>query len=124
VRSRRAAERKGRWAETLAALYLMAKGYRIIAQRARTPYGEIDIAALRGHALVIVEVKARMNEDAGIYAVGARSRGRILRAAQSFAKTWRLSGAPIRFDIVIVRPWARPLHLVNAWREEDAAPLA
>ena len=124
MKAREDAELRGRVAETLAALYLMLKGYRIIAQRARTPYGEIDIAALRGKALVIVEGKTRATEEGGIYAVGARSRRRILRAAQSFARTWRLSGAPIRFDIMVMRPWARPLHLINAWREEDAPPLA
>jgi putative endonuclease len=121
MKTRRAAERRGRIAETIAALYLTAKGYRVIAQRLRTPYGEIDIAALRGGTLVIVEVKARAGAEAGIYAVGAHSRGRLMRAAQALARTWRLNDRPIRFDIVVIRPWARPLHLINAWREEDAA---
>lgn len=43
---RRAAERRGRSAEIIAALWLMAKGYRILGQRLRTPFGEVDIAAL------------------------------------------------------------------------------
>ncbi|HVY02292.1 MAG TPA: YraN family protein [Caulobacterales bacterium] len=124
MKSRRAAERKGRIAESLAALYLMAKGYRILAQRARTHFGEIDLAALKDGALVIVEVKARASAEAGILAVGARARGRLTRAAQSFAKRWRLTGRPIRFDIMVMRPWAAPLHVTNAWREEDAPPLA
>ena len=40
-----AAFRTGLSAEASAAAYLMAKGYRILAKRFRTPYGEIDIVA-------------------------------------------------------------------------------
>ena len=43
--SRQRAEQRGRTAELLAALWLMAKGYRILAHRARTPFGEVDLAA-------------------------------------------------------------------------------
>jgi putative endonuclease len=32
-------------AESRAAAFLMAKGYRILAKRFRTPYGEIDLVA-------------------------------------------------------------------------------
>jgi putative endonuclease len=40
-----AAFRTGLSAESRAAAYLMAKGYRILAKRFRTPYGEIDLVA-------------------------------------------------------------------------------
>ena len=40
-----AAFRTGLSAEARAAAFLMAKGYRILAKRFRTPYGEIDIVA-------------------------------------------------------------------------------
>ena len=75
-------------------------------------------------ALVIVEVKARANASAGVLAVGARARGRLTRAAQSLAKRRRLAGRPIRFDIMVMRPWAAPLHAINAWREDDVPPMA
>lgn len=42
-----AAFRTGISAESRAAAYLMAKGYRILAKRYRTPHGEIDIVARR-----------------------------------------------------------------------------
>src|SRR5438270_3728009 len=42
-----AAFRTGLSAEARAAAYLMAKGYRILAKRFRTPHGEIDIVAKR-----------------------------------------------------------------------------
>src|SRR5207245_10300044 len=42
-----AAFRTGISAESRAAAFLMAKGYRILAKRYRTPHGEIDIVARR-----------------------------------------------------------------------------
>ena len=54
-----AAFRVGISAESRAAAFLIAKGYRILARRFRTPVGEIDIVAGRRNTLVFVEVKAR-----------------------------------------------------------------
>jgi putative endonuclease len=54
-----AAFRTGISAESRAAALLMAKGYRILAKRFRTPHGEIDIVAKRRNLLAFVEVKAR-----------------------------------------------------------------
>jgi putative endonuclease len=56
--ARVAAFHTGLSAEARAAAYLMVKGYRILARRFRTPYGEIDIVARRRHLLAFVEVKA------------------------------------------------------------------
>src|SRR5258708_12964108 len=57
--ARVAAFRTGLSAETRAAAFLMAKGYRILAKRFRTPYGEIDILARTRKLLAFIEVKAR-----------------------------------------------------------------
>jgi putative endonuclease len=45
--SRIARYRRGHIAELVAAVLLMAKGYRILARRWRSPYGEIDLIARR-----------------------------------------------------------------------------
>jgi putative endonuclease len=66
---RREAERRGRVGEWIAMLYLVAKGYRVIGHRLRTPYGEVDLAAWKGGVLVIVEVKTRKSYAAGAYAL-------------------------------------------------------
>jgi putative endonuclease len=52
---RRAAERGGRRAEALAAFWLQLKGWTILARRARTPVGEVDLVARRGRTLAFVE---------------------------------------------------------------------
>jgi putative endonuclease len=115
---RRAAEQRGRVAEWIAAFWLMAKGYRILGQRLRTPFGEVDLAAWKGGALIIVEVKARKTYDAGAYAVLPQSQQRIARAAQVLAGRWRLSAAPIRFDLIVVGAGWLPKHERGAWMDE------
>jgi putative endonuclease len=79
--------------------YLICKGYRILGHRLRTPHGEVDVAAWKGGVLVIVEVKARATYEEGVYAVTPMAQRRIARAAQTLAGRWRLTQAPIRFDI-------------------------
>ncbi len=81
VRSARGAKarRDGRAAEVLAALWLMAKGYQILAFRLRTPQGEIDLLARRGPVLAVVEVKARLSLADALEAVTAWA-ARIRRA--------------------------------------------
>src|ERR1700710_3272086 len=56
-------------AESRASILLIAKGYRILARRYRSPAGEIDIVAKRRNALVFVEVKARASYDEAVEAV-------------------------------------------------------
>jgi len=112
---RRAAERRGRAAELYAALWLIAKGYRILGRRVRTPFGEIDVAAWRAGVLVIVEVKARASYAAGMEAVTFHQQERLARAAQALAGRWRLMAAPIRFDIIVIGDGLWPRHVRGAF---------
>jgi putative endonuclease len=73
--ARVAAFKTGLSAETRAAAFLMAKGYRILAKRFRTPYGEIDIVARRRNLLAFIEVKARASLDEAAYAGDAAPAG-------------------------------------------------
>lgn len=116
--SRQKAERRGRTAEWIAMLFLMCKGYRILGHRLRTPHGEVDVAAWKNKILVIVEVKARNTYDAGVYAVTPMAQQRIARAAQTLAGRWRLTAAPIRFDLVVVGSGLLPRHERGAWYDE------
>ncbi|GAM97225.1 endonuclease [alpha proteobacterium U9-1i] len=118
TRKRRAAETRGRAAELIAALWLTLKGYRVLGQRLRTPFGEVDLAAWKQGVLVIVEVKARKTYDAGAYAVHPQAQQRIGRAAEVLAGRWRLNSAPIRFDLIVVGAGLLPKHERAAWMIE------
>ncbi len=113
--NRRRAERRGRIGEWIAILFLIAKGYRVLGHRLRTPYGEVDIAAWKAGVLAIVEVKARRTYDAGAYALTPAGQARIARAAQVLAGRWRLTDAPIRYDLIVVGASWLPRHKRGAW---------
>ena len=116
--TRRRAFRLGRRAETLCVWHLRLRGYRILARRARTPVGEIDIVARRGRVLAIVEVKARSSLDAAASAISARQRDRIGRAAAHFLANRPQGGdTTVRYDAMLVAPGRLPVHLPDAWRE-------
>jgi len=116
--TRQRAERRGRAAEWAAMLYLILKGYRILGHRLRTPYGEVDIAAWKRGVLVIIEVKARSTYDAGAYALTPASQDRIARAASVLAGRWRLTAAPIRYDLIVIGAGWLPRHERGAWLAE------
>ncbi|WP_366654101.1 YraN family protein [Fodinicurvata sp. EGI_FJ10296] len=116
-RARQGAERRGRLAESLAALWLRAKGYRIVARRFRCRAGEVDILVRRGDLLVAVEVKARSRSDTALGGVTARQRRRIERAVSAYCARAGLS-LSVRFDVVAVDRFCVPRHHVDAWRPE------
>jgi putative endonuclease len=115
-RARVAAFRTGLSAESRATAYLMAKGYRILAKRFRTPYGEIDIVARRRNLLAFVEVKARASLDEAAYAVTPRQQRRIIDAAQAWLMAHpEHANFDLRFDAVLIAPRRLPRHLLAAF---------
>src|SRR5215470_10093583 len=113
---RQVAFRVGISAESRAAALLIAKGFRILARRYRSPVGEIDIVARRRHLLIFVEVKARDTLDDAAWSVTERQRARIVGAAE----VW-LAHNPddrirdIRFDAMLVAPGRIPRHIIAAF---------
>jgi putative endonuclease len=111
-----AAFRTGLSAEAKAAALLMAKGYRILARRFRTPHGEIDIIARKRDLLAFIEVKARASLDDAAYAVTPRQQQRIIDAAQGWLMTHPEHGEfELRFDVILVAPKSLPRHLMAAF---------
>src|SRR6476660_3156324 len=109
---RQVAFRLGISAESRAAALLIAKGFRILARRFRSPVGEIDIVARRRHLLVFVEVKARERLDDAAWSVTERQRARIIAAAEAWlADHPDPSIQDIRFDAMLVAPGRMPQHI-------------
>lgn len=106
---------RGRWAELVATALLLAKGYRILARRHVTPYGEIDIIAARRDRVAFVEVKRRATVPDAEAALTPSQADRIARAADYW-----LSRHPAYLDrqvgldaiLVTARGW--PRHIPNA----------
>ena len=111
-----AARLSGRRAEVVAALWLMARGYRILGFRLATPLGEIDLLAQRGGVLVVVEVKSRTSLEAALEAVTYEQRARLRRAGAHIAASRAgLRNAPVRLDLIAFAPGRPPRHVVDAW---------
>jgi putative endonuclease len=113
---RQVAFRLGISAESRAAALLIAKGFRILARRYRSPVGEIDIVARRRSLLVFVEVKARDKLDDAAWSVTERQRSRIIAAAEAWlADHPDPSIEDIRFDAMLVAPGRLPRHIQAAF---------
>ena len=91
--------------EDLAAAALKKQGYKILERNYVTPLGEIDLIARQGKTLVIVEVKTRQ-ESRDSAAPRRRcprpSRAELRRLADYYLKDKRLTGTPVRFDVVAI----------------------
>src|SRR5436305_94814 len=113
---RQIAFRTGISAESRAAALLIAKGFRILARRWRSPVGEIDIIARRRTLLVFVEVKARASLDDAAWSVSERQRARIIAAAEAWlARNADDRITDIRFDAMLVAPGRIPRHIAAAF---------
>jgi len=113
---RQAAFRVGISAESRAAAFLIAKGFRILARRWRSPLGEIDIVARRRRLLVFAEVKARASLDEAAESVSDRQRRRIAAAAEIWlAANPDQTIRDIRFDAILVAPGKIPRHIPAAF---------
>jgi putative endonuclease len=114
-----AAFRVGLSAESRAAAYLIAKGYRIVARRFKSAVGEIDIVARRGRVLVFAEVKARDRLDDAAWSVLPRQQRRVAAAAGAWlAEHPDDAQCHIRFDAVLVAPGRLPRHIEAAFEAE------
>ena len=103
-------------AESRAAAFLIAKGYRILGRRFRTPHGEIDIVARRRNLIAFIEVKARARLDDAAYAVTPRQQARIIDAAQAWLMAHpEHAEFDLRFDAILIAPRRLPRHLLAAF---------
>ncbi|MFM9979170.1 MAG: YraN family protein [Sphingomonadaceae bacterium] len=113
--TRAAAEARGRRAETIAAWWLRLHGWRILAQRVRTPVGEIDLVARRGRTVAFIEVKSRATRAELALAIDALRIRRVAAAAAALAARYGRPHDDIRIDVILVAPGCWPHHMVNVW---------
>jgi putative endonuclease len=103
-------------AESRAAVWLLAHGYRILARQWKSPLGEIDIIAARRHLLIFVEVKARATLDEAAESVTERQKQRIAAAAEIWLAVNPVPAIrDIRFDAILVAPGRLPRHIPAAF---------
>lgn len=95
----------GSVAEEAAVLFLEEKGICILERNFRSYYGEIDIIALEGQALLVVEVKMRSYKDCGTAAeaVDFRKQKRICYTFNYYRMKRQIAeNTEVRFDVIEV----------------------
>ena len=111
----------GEEGERLAARFLEARGYRIVARRWRGAGREIDLIAEKGDVVAFVEVKTRRAPLAPpALAVNRRKRNQLAAAARLAEARW--PARAFRFDVVSVvveKGLVRVEHLADAFRLGD-----
>lgn len=103
----------GRQAEEVALRFLSNSGYKIIAQRYKCAYGEIDIVACQQNCLSFVEVKARRTPAADDL-VSPKQMQRIFDAATFFlANHPQFDRYECRIDIIVVQQGRVTQHITG-----------
>jgi len=94
---------RGRHAENVAAIFLQRHGLTILEQNYHCRYGEIDLIARDGDALVFVEVRMRKNAAFGGAAasITTTKRDKLLRAARHYLSGCARTPA-CRFDAILI----------------------
>ena len=93
----------GRRSERAAARFLRRLGYRILATNLDDRLGEIDLLALDGGTLVVVEVRSTESNDLerAAASVDHAKQRRLTDAALRFLQRRRmLHDVPVRFDVL------------------------
>ncbi len=105
--------------EEAAAAALRRDGWTVLARRARTAAGEIDMVAERDGLLAFVEVKARPSFSEAAYALGPKQRARLTAAAECWlAENPGHGAAGIRFDVLLVAADGAVRRVADAFRLE------
>ena len=94
----------GKLGEEKAANYLAGKGYKIIQQNYKCRIGELDIIAMEGKTLVVIEVKTRNNLSYGLpcEAITASKKRHILRTLRHYITIHKLEDLNLRIDVMEV----------------------
>lgn len=94
----------GPYGEEIAASFLQAQGYEIIERNYRKRFGEIDIIAEDGEALVFIEVKTRKSNRFGspLEAVDIRKQQKMSRVALAYLNSFEITDRAARFDVVAI----------------------
>lgn len=95
----------GRRAERFAAKYLRRQGYRILGRNVDDRLGEIDLLALDGQTIVVVEVRSSETKtfDELAATVNREKQRRLTDATLRFVQRRELWSVGVRFDVIALR---------------------
>lgn len=97
--------RVGVWGEDRAVGYLSAQGMTVLSRNWRCRYGELDIVAVDGDCLVVVEVKTRRSRSFGtaVQAVGPQKLARLRLLTGQWLNSHEVRTRRVRIDVVALQ---------------------
>ena len=95
--------------------FLRLQGWQILAERVKTPLGEIDLIARRNSVVAFTEVKWRKRREDLDHAIDEYRLRRVAAAAEAVAHQYVRDGDDIRVDVILLAPASIPRHITNAW---------
>jgi putative endonuclease len=112
----RKAHKDGHLSEYVALIHLMLTGHRILGFRLKTPSAEIDILAVKGKRLSLIEVKQRRTIEEALEAVSPEQQNRLWQAGLRLqAQRPNLKGHELALDLYVLAPGQWPRHVRNAF---------
>ena len=111
---------RGHFAEKIASLYLMMKGWWPVKMNyvvgRGTGAGEVDLILVRGKTLIFVEVKYRPTLVQAMEAITVQNQIRVAKSSAVFLqKNPKYKDYQVRYDAILLAPKKWPKHLQNAW---------
>lgn len=94
----------GNKGEEVAAEFLQNKGYKILFNQYKSPFGEIDLVCTFGEEVIFVEVKTRRSNEFG-YPEDSVTKNKIHhieRTAEHFLEEKQLFNCPWRVDVIAI----------------------
>jgi putative endonuclease len=115
----------GQRSERAAAKYLRNLGYRIVAANVTVAHGELDLIAIDGTTIVIIEVRSTATDDPARPAASVDfvKQKKLTQAALRYLQAKGLLGANVRFDVLAIA-WPEGqnpefLHIPQAFEPTD-----
>jgi len=95
----------GRQGEQLAAQFLHAQHYVIVARNYRCTFGEVDLIVQDRETLVFVEVRTQSGPTFGdpLESVTLRKQRQIAKVATHYTLRHHIDNRPLRFDVIGIR---------------------
>ena len=96
------AQAVGRYGEDLAARYVQQCGWQILARNWRSGRGELDVVALDGDCLVVIEVKTRRSVEFGdpLEAITPAKAARLRRLTAAWLEQANTVRHSVRIDAI------------------------
>ena len=106
---------KGLYAEKIAAILLLIKGYKILDSRFKSKIGEIDLICSKNKKIIFAEVKFRHDKQALIDVITYKQQRRIINTANLYLQTNKLYDRECRIDVIFISPPFYLKHILNAF---------